>query len=750
MRFVTILISAFLLLTLPCNLLGQTDVNLSKDLQYYYTFNKSLKDASGKTDGSTNNAMYAPDRFGNENSAYFCNGSNPITITPIDVSKLDRLTISVWVRLQRNDREMNIISFGYGNSGRGISVVKRNGNYYFAASAGSNGMQASIVKAIKDAWIMLAVEYDRSTKDLLFYIKSAGGASVIGGKADFNEFGNTIYVGGNDTSKSFGFDGYLDDLRIYARRLTDNEISCLYTGCSKGEGKEIKKEIGQPIHGNGNKPVSHDECGASRLILGDITCTDSDKFCVDPKSNYNFKVEPVDCADYYEWSLPDGASGSSSTATISVSLKDTNNAAEIKVRAVHKGIKGPYSTRTIDIEKKPDFKGIKIEGPEYICSYLVNYKYKVSKLLKGMELKWLLPDNCTMVEQKGDYIVLKFTDKYYSDFIKVFGKNNCGSSDTVKLKVTYIGPRLVSNKFQGPATGKSLQNAVYSIKGCFENSESYSISTTPGIAITSSPISVRLPQNYREEFKVRFTTKFNKDTIFVKGYNEDCKEGPQTLYIVVTKEASKTPKKEGTKEAPSGPSFSKALNKKIAGFALKFMAFGRVEKEGPTYQNNGYAKMEEDGYVSNGEESANFISGIHKDVKVTFQGNAFTCSYTVGTSSPDGDSGILTISGHVSEDGNIIENCKVDFVGHPGTSNYRKADYHYSFEVKNIPADKDQSQWNKHYELNNLNQISTIFSNISYFKKQYDGENYLSEKLLSYDPNNNANMFSLYFYYSTK
>lgn len=750
MRFFTIFISVFLLIALPRNLFGQTDVNLSKGLQYYYPFNKSLKDASGKTDGSTNNAMYAPDRFGNENSAYFCNGSNPVIITPIDVSKLDRLTISVWVRLQKNDKEMNIISFGYGNSGRGISIVKRNGNYYFAASAGSSGMQASIVKAIKDVWIMLAVEYDRSTKDLLFYIKSAGGSSVIGGKADFSEFSNTIYVGGNDTSKSFGFDGYLDDLRIYARRLTDNEVSCLFTGCSKEVSKEIKKTIDLPIHRNDRKLPNHDECGESRLMLGDITCTNSDKFCVDPKSNYNFKVEPIDCADYYEWSLPDGASGSSSTATIGVSLRDTNNAAIIKVRAVHKGIKGPYSTRTIAIQKRPDFEGIKIEGPEYICSYLVNYKYKVSKLLKGAELKWLLPDNCTMVEQNEDYIVLKFTDKYYSDFIKVFGKNNCGSSDTVKLKVTYIGPRLVSNIFQGPVTGRSLQNATYSVKGCFENSESYSISTTPGIAIISNPVSVKLPHNYHEEFKVRFTTKFNKDTIFVKGYNEDCKEGPQTLYIVVTKEESKTPKKEVTKDTPSGPSFSNILNKKIVGFALKFMAFGKVEKEGPTYQNNEYAKTEEDSYVSNGEESANFLAGIHKDVKVSFQGNAFTCSYTVGRYSNEEDSGIMTISGHLSNDGNMVEDCKVDFVGHPGTSNYRKADYHYSFEVKNIPADKDRDPSNKHYELNNLNQISTIFSNMSYFKKQYDGENYLSEKLLSHDPNNNANMFSLYFYYGTK
>jgi hypothetical protein len=749
MKLSKILITIFLFLFFSSGSFCQQKVDLSKDLFYYYPFNKSLKDASGKTDGSTNNAMFAPDRFGNANSSYYCNGSNPVVITPIDVSKLDRLTLSVWVRLQRDDKAMNIVSFGYGNAGRGISVIKKNGSYYFAASAGENGMQASVMKAVKDAWVLVAAEYDRTSKDLLFYIKTAKGSTVIGGKADFSELSNTIFVGGNDTSQSFGFDGYLDDLRIYGRRLTEKEIICLFENCQPEPRKEPVGGGDDPEPGGVIIPRKTDKCDSSSLELGALTCSNADIFCVDPNTKYSFNVPPLECADHYEWVLSDGISGSSSSEKISVSLTDTNNTAEIKVRAVHKLRKGPFSTKSITIQQRPVFKNISITGPGTICSYLENYKYKLSKKVKGAEINWILPENCSMIEQKDDYAILKFTEKFSSGEIKVFGKNGCGSSaDTAKLEVIYTGPLLVNNKYTGPDKGKQMQNAEYSVKGCFKNSESYSIRTTPGIYMMSQPISVKLPHNYREDFKVRFTTKFNKDTIFVKGYNEECGEGPQTLVIVVTKEENKTPKKEEPKETPSGTSFSKALNKKIVGFALSFSAFGKVEKEGPTFQNNEYAKMEEDGYVGNGEESSNFLAGIHKDVKVAFQGNAFTCSYTVGKSSPDGDSGVLTISGHISADGKMLQDCAVNFVGQPGTSNYRKSDYHYSFEVRDIPADIDQSQWNKHYVLNNINQISTIFTGISYFKKQYDGDNYTSEKLISYDPNNNANSFSLYFYYT--
>lgn len=751
-----ITLTLFLFLTFPSGIFCQTGVDLTNGLHYYYSFNKSLKDASGKTDGRSPDAMYSNDRFGNENSSYFCNGSNPIVIEPINTKLFDRLTISIWVRLQRDDKEMNIISFGYGNTGQGISVVKRNGNYYFAMSAGKRGAQASMLKAVKDAWVLLVAEYDRFTNDAVFFIKTKSGSTSIAAKADFDQIASAVYVGGNDTSAAYGFDGYVDELRLYGRRLTVAEIDCLFTGC-KSKDKDKDKENG---NGNGQENDlgkvigrlvgDEDKCKDNTLDLGSISCKGSGIFCAGTNEKFEFEVKPNTCADRYEWFAPEGAIGTSTTNKIKYTLTGAAENAVIKVRAIHKSKPGPFSILNITIKKKPVLKGYSIDGTKEICSYLANYKYKLSDQVKGMELKWILPEFCSMVEQKDENIIVKFTEKYDEDFIKVFGKNECGSSDTLKIKVTCVGPRLVSNKFKGPVTGKSLQNATYSVKGCFKNSESYFIKTTPGIAILSNPVSPKLPHNYNEEFIVRFTTKFKKDTIFVQGYNDKCEEGPQTLYIVVTKEENKTPKKEVTKETPSGQSFSKALNKKIVGFALKFMAFGKVEKEGPTYQNNEYAKMEEDGYVSSGEEAGNFLAGIHKDVKVSFQGNAFTCSYTVGRYSEEEDSGILTISGHISPDGNMLQDCKVDFVGHPGKGNYRKAEYNYSFEVNNIPADKDQSQWNKHYELSNLNQISTIFSNISYFKKQYDGENYLSEKLLSYNPDNNANSFSLYFYYSTK
>lgn len=76
--------------------------DINSGLVAYYPFNGDAKDESGNgNDGTVNGATLTTDRFGTLNNAYSFNGSsNYIKITklnPIDITKINQISVSVWM-----------------------------------------------------------------------------------------------------------------------------------------------------------------------------------------------------------------------------------------------------------------------------------------------------------------------------------------------------------------------------------------------------------------------------------------------------------------------------------------------------------------------------------------------------------------------------------------------------------------------------------------------------------------------------
>jgi hypothetical protein len=195
----------------------------------YYPFNGNANDESGNNhDGKINGATIAIDRFGNSNSCYSFDGNDWIDIPddPAFSFGSDPFTISIWTKID-----------SYGVDG---------GYYLFAHSNGPGNTTKWIfwfgstsLIFINDGWSLIgSYNFELSTWYHLVLVRT--GANISGYVNDMIIGTGSVYstLGDPSANLTLGtaeFDrpnrylrGNIDDIRIYNRILTNEEIFALY------------------------------------------------------------------------------------------------------------------------------------------------------------------------------------------------------------------------------------------------------------------------------------------------------------------------------------------------------------------------------------------------------------------------------------------------------------------------------------------------------------------------------------------
>ncbi len=205
----------------------------------YWPLNNTANDLSGnRRNGVKNQVAESPDRFGNLNSSYYFNGlSSFIEISNSSNVELfgNDFSISVWVKSQSiNNLGSNLISksinslilgtFDNGSSGLPNTNVK------YGVGFDTYGKNYGIYPDIfpKTGWNHIVCVKKSSGYD--FYINNQKYTLPFNmdnvSKTDIN---NALFFGKRNGSNAGGnFNGYLDDIVIYNRALTQSEITALY------------------------------------------------------------------------------------------------------------------------------------------------------------------------------------------------------------------------------------------------------------------------------------------------------------------------------------------------------------------------------------------------------------------------------------------------------------------------------------------------------------------------------------------
>ncbi len=204
------------------------------DLVAYYPFNGNANDESGYGNhGTLSGATLSSDRFGSTNKAYNFDGVNDEIIVPnstfLNFDSLHPMSTTVWVYRIGNSQippYMHILGKRQANT----SVI----NYQIAWEPSKgytfNNRKNDIVSEVKsnsqnsplNCWTNISGVFNG--QKLFLYINGKLIDSTIGTLGDITTYAFKI---GNSGENPL-WQGYIDDIRIYNRALSESEIDSLY------------------------------------------------------------------------------------------------------------------------------------------------------------------------------------------------------------------------------------------------------------------------------------------------------------------------------------------------------------------------------------------------------------------------------------------------------------------------------------------------------------------------------------------
>jgi len=213
----------------------------SDGLVGWWPFNGNANDESGNgNNGTVNGATLTEDRFGNSNQSYFFNGDTDYISIPDGGGMLPaNLTISSWIKIPSDysgnqgsgfTRIIRSRFFGYT-----ISFIEPSNSLFFEIYTNSSAgtlIQTNNIVANDDNWHNVIGTFDGTIAKFYF-------DGILVGQLPTNESSifyssdGFVMFGKDGNSSVIGtshFQGWLDDIAIYNRALTPEEITALYTG----------------------------------------------------------------------------------------------------------------------------------------------------------------------------------------------------------------------------------------------------------------------------------------------------------------------------------------------------------------------------------------------------------------------------------------------------------------------------------------------------------------------------------------
>jgi hypothetical protein len=207
----------------------------------WYPFNGNANDSSGNgNNGTINGATLTTDRFANSNSAYLFNGSASISIPELFPASCAAFTFAVWVMKDFTDINTHQILYKGLDQGE-ASLCITNLNNYAVVGFGVN-LETGIYGAQNwyfvnypdtlkiNTYYFIVGRYIKGQKvELLINGRSVGSSAVP--DLPLTQWPTHSYsaIGVHTTfPTTTGWKGAIDDVRVYNRALSDEEIQSLY------------------------------------------------------------------------------------------------------------------------------------------------------------------------------------------------------------------------------------------------------------------------------------------------------------------------------------------------------------------------------------------------------------------------------------------------------------------------------------------------------------------------------------------
>jgi len=218
--------------------------SLGKGLVGYYPFNGNTKDHSGNgADAVPHGVKPVADRHGKENAAYNFDGKSWVEI-PKSIQALDKLTFCAWFKTHGNSGTAAIVSKPSGDTTTGIRLGLGGSNVEIGIMALSNftNVVARSTPPTDDRWHHVVGGIALGEMKVFLDGKLAASGKVRDGHQTSDE---PVLIGKEFRLASLGgyrfFNGDIDDVRIYDRALSEDEVKALYALENSSDPSAAKK-----------------------------------------------------------------------------------------------------------------------------------------------------------------------------------------------------------------------------------------------------------------------------------------------------------------------------------------------------------------------------------------------------------------------------------------------------------------------------------------------------------------------------
>ncbi len=223
-----------------------TPLQRDKNLIAFWKFDEATGSALDYSGNGLTGTLSGPERqttIGTNKAMYYdASGTDYISTPSFAIPNTGILTIEAWMKsvINTTKRQSILGDYGWGsNSGFIWSHRLENTNnlfyWYYTGTAQSNISFLNFFQNLDNQWIHIVTVCDYTNKTLKAYRNGVqfGTTQNLTGTPAFPLANNIKYVGNADASSRI-VDGSLDEVRIYNRGLSDEEIAQHYTS-TKGE-----------------------------------------------------------------------------------------------------------------------------------------------------------------------------------------------------------------------------------------------------------------------------------------------------------------------------------------------------------------------------------------------------------------------------------------------------------------------------------------------------------------------------------
>jgi ligand-binding sensor domain-containing protein len=237
-----------------------------------------------------------------------------------------------------------------------------------------------------------------------------------------------------------------------------------------------------------------------------------------------YNVSAIANATSYVWSLPTGATGSSSTNTISVNFGTTAVSGNITVKGSNACSDGISSSKSITVNTLPTNAGI-ISGATTVCKGQNNKIYSIVAIPNATSYSWTLPSGASG-NSITNTISVNFSNSAISGNITVKGSNSCGENNPSSLSITVKAiPDMASGITGEDSVNQGQGNIAYTVP-LIANASTYSWTLPANVSGNSSNNFINL----------NFSDSSLSGNLTLKGQNECGIGEPTSIYIKVFKQ----------------------------------------------------------------------------------------------------------------------------------------------------------------------------------------------------------------------